>query len=236
MFRKVGAQLGYNSKDWKFAETSNSIYLRSLLKQYKLESECLSVIGDSGFGKSEATKRWAEETPNVYRVECRSYWKDERLFLKEILTQLGNKNPPTSSDDMMDEILKEFQAMDNPQLIIDEVDKLKNEALYSLITFENELRYHLSIVIIATDYIKRVFDDGFRLRKKGFKELDSRFGDFIPLGQTTYADVKSFCVANGLEDESIIKIISKTCNGDLRKAKRRLLAYRISEKLELIGI
>ena len=234
MFRKIGAQIGYSANEWQFANTTNAKDLLNILADTKLNSLVLSVVGHAGAGKSESTKKFAAENQNVIRVECGQYW-DRRFFLEEILRQLGDRNIPLRISHMMREIVGSLKKMDKPQLIIDEIDKVPDDVLLFLITMENELKRHCSIVILATHYLKKRFEDGVRLRKKGYLELNSRFGDFYELEDTSYADVKMLCNINGLEDENKIKTIARNTTGDLRRVSTSIIALRIDEKRQMLG-
>lgn len=234
MFRKVGAQIGYNATEWQFAPTTNAVDLLHLLEDAKLNNLVISVISNAGAGKSQTTKKFASENPNVVRVECGQYW-DRKFFLQEILFQLGDKNPSTRITEMMRDIVIRFKKMDQPQLIIDEVDKLDDKVLLFLITLYNELKGHCSIIILATYFLKKRVEDGLRLRKKGYEEISSRFGRFYELEQTSYADVKVLCEANGLEDENHIKTIARNANGDLRAVSDSIVALRIDEKRKIVA-
>ena len=234
MFRKIGAQIGYSATEWQFANTTNAKDLLNILADTKLNSLVLSVVGHAGAGKSESTKKFAAENQNVIRVECGQYW-DRRFFLEEILRQLGDRNIPLRISHMMREIVGSLKKMDKPQLIIDEIDKVPDDVLLFLITMENELKRHCSIVILATHYLKKRFEDGVRLRKKGYLELNSRFGDFYELEDTSYADVKMLCNINGLEDENKIKTIARNTTGDLRRVSTSIIALRIDEKRQMLG-
>jgi DNA transposition AAA+ family ATPase len=136
MFRKIGAQIGYNSNEWQFAPTTNAIDLLNLLEDAKLNSFVLSVIGNAGAGKSESTKKFAAENQNVIRVECGQYW-DRRFFLEESLRQLGDRNIPLRISHMMREIVGTLKKIDRPQVIIDEIDNVPDFVLLFLITLEN---------------------------------------------------------------------------------------------------
>ena len=232
MFRKIGAQIGYNLQEWQFAPTTNGTDLLNLLEDTKMNALVLSVISNAGAGKSESTKKFSKDNQNVVRIECGQYW-DRRLFLQEILYQLGDKNPSMSIPQMMRDIVLRFKKMENPQLIIDEVDKIDDKVLLFLITLYNELKGHCSIVILATHFLKKRFEDGLRLRKKGYEELNSRFGRFYELESTSFADIKTLCEANGLTDEESIKKIAKNANGDLRAVSDSIVALRIDEKRKL---
>ena len=134
---------------------------------------------------------------------------------------------------MMRDIVLRFKGMDMPQLIIDEVDKIDDKVLLFLITLYNELKGYCSIIILATYYLKKRFEDGIRLRKKGYEELVSRFGRFYELEDTSYADIKMLCESNGLTDENNIKIIARNSKGDLRAVSDSIIALRIAEKRKL---
>ena len=234
MFRKIGAQIGYNSQEWQFAPTTNGMDLLGLLEDTKMNALVLSVISNAGAGKSETTKKFASENQNVVRIECGQYW-DRRLFLQEILYQLGDKNPSSRIPDMMRDIVIRFKKMEQPQLIIDEVDKIDDKVLLFLITLYNELKGYCSIVILATYFLKKRFDDGLRLRKKGYEELNSRYGRFYELENTSFKDIKALCEANGLTDEEMIKKIAKNANGDLRAVSDSIIASRIEDKRKILA-
>lgn len=232
MFRKIGAQIGFNAKEWQFADTTNSTDILENLLDAKQDSLVLTFIGHAGAGKSATTKKFAAENKNVFRIECGQYW-DRNYFLAEILSQMlvTDYEPKVSS--MMRAIVENLKKLDKPQLIIDEVDKLDDKVLLFLITFFNELFTHCSIIILATHFLKKRIDDGVRLRKKGYEEIKSRYGTYIELEATSANDVKLICEANGLNDGKSINAISANSKGDLRKVYNSVIASRIDEKRKL---
>ena len=232
MFRKIGAQIGFNSKEWQFADTTNSTDILENLADAKQNSLVLTLIGHAGAGKSATTKKFAAENKNVFRIECGQYW-DRVYFLSEILSQMGVKDFDPKVSTMMRDIVSGLKKLDKPQLIIDEVDKLDDKVLLFLITFYNELATHCSIIILATHFLKKRIEDGIRLRKKGYEEIKSRYGSYIELEDTTAKDVKLICEANGLNDGKSINAISANSKGDLRKVYNAVIAARIDEKRKL---
>ncbi|QIY83373.1 ATP-binding protein [Chryseobacterium sp. NEB161] len=232
MFRKIGAQIGYNSKEWQFADTTNSTDILENLADAKQNSLVLTLIGHAGAGKSATTKKFAAENKNVFRIECGQYW-DRVYFLSEILSQMGVKDFDPKVSTMMRDIVSGLKKLDKPQLIIDEVDKLDDKVLLFLITFYNELATHCSIIILATHFLKKRIEDGIRLRKKGYEEIKSRYGSYIELEDTTAKDVKLICEANGLDDNRSINAISANSRGDLRKVYNAVIASRIDEKRKI---
>lgn len=234
MFRKIAAQIGFNSKEWRFANTFNSTAILEDLEDAKLNSLVLTIIGDAGAGKSATTKKFADENENVYRIECGQYW-DRNFFLSEILREIGIKDIEPKVSFMMRDIVTYLKKKEKPQLIIDEVDKLDDKVLLFLITFYNELATHCSIIILATHFLKKRIDDGVRLRKKGYEEIRSRYSSYIQLEDTSAKDVKLICEANGITDDKYMSTISTTSRGDLRKVYNSIIASRIDEKRKLIN-
>lgn len=232
MFRKIGAQIGFNSKEWQFADTTNSTDILENLADAKQNSLVLTFIGHAGAGKSATTKKFASENKNVFRIECGQYW-DRKYFLSEILAQMGVRDVEPKVAYMMRAIVEQLKKLDKPQLIIDEVDKLDDKVLLFLITFYNELFTHCSIIILATNFLKKRIDDGMRLRKKGYEEIKSRYGTYIILEDTSAKDVKLICEANGLDDNRSINAISANSRGDLRKVYNAVIASRIDEKRKI---
>lgn len=231
MFRKIGNQIGYNSNNWKFVNTSNSSFLLATLDKVKKQQSVVTILAIAGSGKSETSKKYDSDNADVIRIECASYW-DEKRFLQEILLKMGIRNPHNRIPQMMEEIIKGIQNYDAPpQLIFDEVDKLGDRLLYFLITFYNELKWKCSIVLLSTYYFKKRLEDGFRNRRKGYEELISRFGTYIEFEQTSAADVKLLSEAQGIVDAVVIKVIQKNCNGDLRIASELIRIYKLEKNV-----
>jgi Cdc6-like AAA superfamily ATPase len=231
MFRKIGNQIGYNSQNWQFVNTTNSTFLLDTLAKVKKQQSVVTILAIAGSGKSETSKKYASENADVIRIECASYW-DEKRFLQEILMKMGVRNPHNRIPQMMEEIIKGINNYDTPpELIFDEVDKLGDKLLYFLITFYNELKWKCSIVLLSTYYFKKRLEDGFRNRKKGYEELISRFGAFIEFEQTSGADVQLLCEGQGVTDKAAIKIVSRKCAGDLRIASELIRIYKLEKNV-----
>lgn len=227
MFRKIGAQVGHNTLEWKFAKTSNARNLLEQLELAKNSGKLLTIIASAGSGKSETTKKFAEETPNVFRIECGTYW-DSHFFLYSILQQMNVVSSTTKPAYMLEDVFTHILKLEEPQIIIDEVDKLDDKVLAYLITFYNKLFKKCSIVILATNYLVKRINDGVRLQKKGYNEIKSRFGRYYEFEQTTADDVRIMCETQGVIDPTIIKEIAKNSRGDFR-----IVRDLIEEEIEI---
>ena len=233
MFRKIGAQVGYNNKEWQFAETQNSTKLLEDLLDAKQNAKVLSIVAPAGSGKSETTKRFSTENKNVFRIECGQYWTPD-YFLSEIIQKMGIQSNNTKVPYMMRDIVTELLKKDTPMIIIDEVDKVDDKVLAFLITFYNELVPHCSIIISATHYLIKRINDGVRLQKKSYNEIKSRYGRYYEFEPTSQNDIKILCEAQGITDSQIIKSISKDCKGDLRIARDLIMEVLRQNNNELL--
>jgi len=68
---------------------------------------------------------------------------------------------------------------------------------------------------------------GIKLNRKGYKEIHSRIGrKFIELRGINSTDVAQICAANGVTDPKAFKTIFNECEGDLRRVKRSIHAFK----------
>ena len=63
-----------------------------------------------------------------------------------------------------------------PLIIFDELDKVKDDLLYFLITLYNRLEDQCGMVACGTEYLRKRIRAGYKHGDKGFEELYSRFG------------------------------------------------------------
>lgn len=234
IFRKIGAQVGHNSLEWKFANTSNSERLLQQLEQAKDSSKLMTIIAPAGSGKSEITKKFADENENTFRIECGQYW-DPFFFLNSILQQMNVVSSAQKPAYMLEEIFDHVLKLENPQIIIDEIDKVDDKVLAYLITFYNKLFKRCSIVILATNYLVKRINDGVRLQKKGYNEIKSRFGRYYEFEPTTAQDVKIMCETQGITDVETIKDIAKQSRGDFRIVRDLIEEVLENETRKLIA-
>ena len=69
-----------------------------------------------------------------------------------------------------------------------------------LIPLYNELEEHASVVLAGTEHLKKHMRNGVIYRKKGYDELESRFGrSYFSLLGATREDVRKIAEANGYE-------------------------------------
>lgn len=248
----VAAKLGYKMSDWQFVETTNFQRINRICDQARKEAMWIAISDVAGSGKSIALKNIAEQKRFTYLLRCREWAKMD--FITNLTTSLGiSKNRNWyKPEDSIREIIRFFQERhrESPQLIIDEADKLKDSGLRFLITLYNETEDFLSVVMVGTENLKKEIKRGVRLHKKGYDEIDSRFGrNFIPLIGSNKKDVTAICQANGIDNPEVItkifdeaqpttKMVSTVDGGqrpvrvieDLRRVKRIIKRIKIQNE------
>ncbi len=250
MWLLIGNKLRYPFDDWNFAETTTSAMMKQVLKDAKDRLLFMAVSYRAGVGKSAACKQSTSENTegNQFYIQCREWSKRE--FLEQLCTALGVKAERkgyVSTDNLLMLVAEFFQQRigKKPLLIIDEADKLKHSALRTLITLYNECQDKMGCVMVGTDNLEVEVKRGVRYNRKGFDEIDSRFGRrFIHLHGSTYEDVKKICVLNGVSVEADIKRIFESAEpvlkpladgnfvkfvNDLRRVRRAVVAQLLKQ-------
>ena len=221
MWRSIAAQIGMKQKSWNIVETRDFKTLASLFADAQENAMVMAVCGEAGSGKTLAIRQYAESNPNVYVLCCNEYW-NRKLFLQELLREMGRNPNGDTVGEMMATIVSSLKKMEDPIIIMDEADKLSDQVMYFFITLYNQLEDHCALVMVATDYLEKKIKRGLRLNKKGYKEIYSRIGrKFIMLKGVGIGDITEVCMANGITAKSDIKSVIEDCDNDLRRVKRR---------------
>lgn len=215
VWTKVAAALGWTPAGWQIVPVTNTRMLHQVFNDAKTASLFMAVSHRAGSGKTASSKAYTSETiSGVYLLQCREWSKREFLLNLCRALSIDPGRGYVSGDDMTIKVINFFQQRKRfkPLLIIDEADKLRPAALRSLIPIYNELEEQLGMVIMGTDNLEKEIKRGVRFDKKGFDEIDSRFGrNFIHLIGATAKDVAEICTANGITDTMMHKAIFEEC-------------------------
>lgn len=226
MWRKVAKYVGVAANEWNYAETRNSKDLLQFFTESQQFALVMAITGKAGSGKSETAKKYESENKNAFLLSCNEYW-DKRWFLREMLAKMGKDHAGLTLPEMMHKAVLLLKSVESPIIILDEADKLADNVLLFFITLYNALENHCGIVLMATHFLEKRIRRGVAMEKKGYREIYSRVGlRFIELEGTSYNDVEKICVANGIEDSSIIRTISKDCDGDVRRVRRLIFSNK----------
>ncbi len=232
MWRNVAAQIRYTEGEWVIAPTTVYQKLTGFLADAQRSPKGIdAIVINSSKGKSITLDHYSQTHPNTYYLCC-TRLMNVRVILKRMLKVMGKDTNGTTIE-LMDNLVSHLQRESHPLFILDEVDKLKDEALEIFIDIENQLHKRCGLVFIATPYLKRRIDSGVDRGKRGFAELYSRmkrvFWDLNPDKKEFKKDVKAICTANGVHDEAVIAQFMNQCEGDYRVLADLVTAYKKSE-------
>lgn len=230
MLRKLAAGLDVHTEDWMPAKTQAFNMLNHLLWDAKYHQNVYGVICQAGGGKSYTSRLFARSSAEVYRVECADFM-NKKIFLSELLVSMGRNPSGCSVYEMLKEIEAEILKKVLPIIILDEVDKLRDEVLYFFITLYNKLEGHCGIVLLSTNHIQRRIAYGLSKNKKGYQEIFSRLNrKFVTLPNLGGEDIRKVCEANGVTEDQDIKRIIGDSDTDLRRVKTLVHVKKVLAK------
>jgi len=231
MWRVVGKQVGYSNKgQWKFVPAvTNCAAVARLCEDAKRFGNVYCITAPPGSGKTAAAKWYEGQNDNVAHVECAEFMK-KRDFLQLILQKFGKENAGGSVPEMMSELIDMLLKMEEPLIIMDEVDKLTDSLLFFFITIYNQLHGKCGIVMLSTDYMAKRIEKGRRMNKRGYAEIFSRLGRrFIELPGLKKSEVEQVCRHNGVEDEAKLNYIYNECECDMRRVERLVHKIKVTD-------
>ncbi len=224
MWRKIASQIGLEADKWNAVQTQNYTRLTRLLEEVQANQLWMAVTGRAGSGKTFTCKQYDKGHNQVFYISCDPDWT-KRDFFSVMLRKIGHTPEGLTLIQMKQKLVLQMRCIENPIIILDEADKLSDVVLNSFITLYNDLQYDCGVVMIATEFLFKRFDQGVRYNKKGFNELWSRIGrKCVPLKDVSQQDIVAVCQANGVEDTRVIDGIIGECEGDLRRVQRRVFA------------
>ncbi len=224
--QQVAQSLNYKESSWNVVRTTtNYKTVETVFKDAKSEGMWFCVANPAGSGKSEAFEDlFSNDATGSVKMVTAEEWQS-RTFLKTLvqrlygITSLETKTFRGKSWDSFDSSYKNasyfldmvceyFNGVENPILIIDEADKLRESALRTLIPLFNRTQDKLAVILSGTENLEREIARGVRLSKKGYDEIESRFGrKYIHMMGASYADITAIAKANGVESEEGIEMI-----------------------------
>jgi hypothetical protein len=119
--------------------------------------------------------------------------------------------------------------LNNPLVILDEADKLKDHVIQLYKTLYNKTEGACGFVLCGTPNLRLSIEKKAKKDKQGYKEILSRLGSvFISLKEVSAKDIRAICNANGIaQDETIKEIIDNGAGKDIRYIRRLIENARI---------
>ena len=211
LWHHVARQVGFYCREWQAADTSAHMLLRILFSDAQHYAMAYAISMSAGLGKSFTLAHYAKTNENVICISGKDT-HNRRAFLQSMLQTMGEK-PATMTKDMMKQLVNAICVKDQPVLVIDDAQHLKDRVLLLLALIAAELSEKAGIVIMGDATLRMRIIEGVRLKRAGFAEIYKIIGRrFITLNCISNADVEAVCRANGVHDEDMIACIAADSN------------------------
>lgn len=202
--------------NWVVSEkVTNYRVIKSELDETREESYFTMLSEIAGSGKTASLQHYANALKHdaVYYIQADDWSKG--MFMDKLIETLGidlaegrkKRRSYVKVDEKQQAVINYFErrTTQKPLLIIDEADKLRPSALRFTIPLFNRLEDKIGVFISGTENLEKQIRQGVRLHKKGYDEIESRFGrTYKDLMGATKSDIVEIARVNGLEDELII--------------------------------
>lgn len=211
MLQRIAKALNYRESNWQLCrDIANYRLQEALFRDAKEDSLWFAISNNAGSGKSATLEDLynRDMTGTVTFIQAEE-WHARKFLVKLVEKTLGEtalKGGYKTIADLLDMVVGYFNDMslERPILIVDEADKLRPAALRTLIPLFNRTEDRLGVILSGTENFEKEVKAGVRHAKKGYDELESRFGrSYIHLPGVTEREVMMICEANGVtQDEA----------------------------------
>jgi DNA transposition AAA+ family ATPase len=231
MWRNVRSQIGGGSKtDWAYVNTTAVEDLRFIMRETKQEQGFTWAISPAGSGKTVAANLYKKEAKNVFHLQCDAdMCKSD--FAIDLARAVGMRvNTQKKARRLIMDVCEYLAELDDPIIIFDEGDKLKDNIIAYFITIYNRINEVAGVMFLSTNYMEKRMEDGLRRNRPGYQELWSRLGrKFYVVDSNNTNDVQHICLENGIADERDLLIIKNdaiVADLDLRRVQKKVVAIR----------
>ncbi len=199
-----------NPQRWQISNTANFQNIISICDESRRYKRMVSIIGFTGAGKTTALTHYYKKNANTYMVTCKKSMRPKQLF-QQILLSLGINYTGTIYE-IIERITEEMNSKENPLLIMDEVSKLGQINLMYLQDLWDSIEHNAGVVLAGVEYFKSNLKKAVERSKMGMPEFYGRVSIWQELFKPTKAEITSICMANGVEDTSIIQRLVRLQN------------------------
>lgn len=209
MLQKLAHALDYKESNWTIVRSiHNYRTLATVFSDAKTESMWFCVSNPAGSSKTCTFEDiFNLDHSGSYTFIQAEEWSARQFLIKLVKKTMGEKaldgryKTIAQLTDMLAGYFNE-KSLERPVLVIDEADKLRPAALRQLIPLFNRTEDRLGLILSGTENLEKEIRAGVRLHKKGYDELESRFGrTYITLRGASQKEVYEICSANGLQEE-----------------------------------
>jgi len=217
LWQHIASQVGFYCGEWQPADTGTYLLLGILLNDAKHYAMTYGIAIGEGLGKTFTAGRYVQERDAAYYMSCNDEY-NRKSFMTTLLNNAGAIAKGTVPE-LMQQYVDLLGEMEEPVLILDDADKLKDRVLHLVVLLANALAGKAGVVIMGGDKLRSRIIDGVRLKKAGYDDIYRSIGRrFITLGSLGPKDIELVCRANGLHNQDIIDEIAAACP-NLHKAQ-----------------
>ena len=225
MWRKIKVQLKLDI-NWKTAPTRMFNDLNQILLAAQTRQLTVAFSHQAGTGKTHLFNAYQKAESNVIYVEG-TRTMSKKTYIQKLLTNAGQDAFGTTQE-LMQQFIEHVSELENPLIIIDQFDKLKENTFDLFMDFYNELYGHCGFVISGVVALEKRILKGVQRNKIGYEEIWSRMNrKFISLHPISKNDVKLIFETNGVKDEIAISESFNTCQGDLRRVRQDIERFHL---------
>ncbi len=231
MWRTIRAQIGGGSKsEWVHVNTSVTEDLRFVMRETQQEQGFTWAVSPAGSGKTATATMFTKESKNVFHLQCDADMSKSE-FAVDLARAVGLRvNSQRKARLLIIQACEYLAELENPLLILDEGDKLRESLIAYFVTIYNRIHDVAGILFLSTSYIEKRMEVGLRLNKPGYQELWSRLGrKFYVVDRNTTNDVQHICIENGVTADRDLKTVANDAIGadlDLRRVQKKVVAIR----------
>ncbi|MBL7973065.1 MAG: ATP-binding protein [Prolixibacteraceae bacterium] len=187
--------------EFKLIRTENFNTVQALCLDAQNRHLMVGLIGYTGAGKTTALKQYYQSTPNVYYVKCKNIM-NRKQFFASVLKELG-VNVGGTVFDMVNRIIDELNAKENPLLIIDDAGKLSHTLILDLHDLRDSTNENLGIILAGCEYFKENLKTAVKRDKQGVPEFYSRIVSWQILSKPSKREVSAIFEVNGIENNDV---------------------------------
>lgn len=223
--KKIATGLNFYDEKWVVVDSIYSYkQVHTIFASAKERSLWIPISSKAGSGKTQPLVELYNTSADnsVIYIKCRKW--HAKLFLTKLASAMGvSIEKCKNCDQIIDVITSHINKMSDkkPILLIDDISKLHDDALFTLIPIYDDTIKKLGMIPSGTETFERRIKRGIG-KIDGYDELDSRFGrNYIDLKGATQDDVSNICKANGIQNEEAIEDIWNNIEKKGKVVKRK---------------
>lgn len=230
LWHHIARQVGFYCGEWQPADTSAYLLLRILFSDAQHYAMTYGIAIGHGLGKTFTAGHYFRENEDTFYLACNQEF-NRRSFMATLNATTGLENKGKTVPEMMQLFTDHISQKNEPLLILDDADKLKDRVLHLVILLANSVAGKAGIVIMGGDQLRARIIEGVRLKRIGFDDIYKSIGRrFITLSSPGPRDIELVCNANGLYDEDVISYIKGNGNNDLHLVSQMIQQHNEMRK------